>query len=259
LLHEGIAAQAEFEAAMHDLEKARAALVSLSAKRSAAITSASERLRLLGVPADAVEKVLASKRVNNAFEIKAPRSGVISERTANPGQLVGTDKPLFVITDLSRVWLVAQVFENKIGKVEVGQPVELLVDTYPGQVFAGRIDYVAGSIDPDTRTLSVRATVQNALEMLKPQMFARMTIRTGTSCLLAVPQAAVQRTGEVDLAYVPLPGNRFEERRLTLGPTIGPFVAVKSGLKQGEIVVVNGSLELNGQSIQNQGTSAEAN
>ena len=248
LLEQGVAARAEFDAARHDVEKTRAALASLDAKRAAAITSASERLRLFGVPADAVEKVLARKKVDNSFLIRAPRSGVISARDVNPGQLVDTSRSMFVITDLSNVWLVAHVFETNVGKVKVGQSVELSVDTYPGQVFSGKIDYVADSIDPE-RTLDVRATVPNPLHRLKPRMFARMSICTGRQCVLAVPQAALQKVGEVDLAYVVLPGNRYEERRVSLGPGFGSFVTVNCGLKAGESVVVEGSVELSGQSL----------
>lgn len=249
LVDQGIAARADLEAAQHDFEKAKAALAALEIKRTGAITCASERLRLFGVPSSAVGKLIATKTIDNRFEIKAPRSGVVGTRDANPGQLVDTAKPLFVITDLSNVWLVAQAFEKSAARISVGQPVEVTVDSYPGQKFRGRIDYVADAIDPNTRTLSVRATVENRHRWLKPQMFGRISVGIGTARVLAVPQAAVHRTGEVDLAYVPVSESRFQERRLSLGATFGPYVAVESGLKSGELVVVDGSLELNGQSL----------
>ncbi|CAN5217003.1 efflux RND transporter periplasmic adaptor subunit [soil metagenome] len=250
LIEQGIAARADLETAIRDHEKAKAALSSLEGKRSAAITSASERLRLYGAPPREAERVLATKTVDNKFEIKAPESGVISSRYVNPGQLVDPSKALFVISDLSKVWLVARVFEKDISKIRIGQSVQLLVDSYPGQNFTGQIDYIADNISPESRTLAVRATVPNGQHLLKPQMFARMNIRTGSSSVLAVPLAAVQKTGEVNIAYVPLSDNRFEERKLILGRIYGSNVAVSSGLKRGEQVVVNGSLELNGKAIQ---------
>jgi len=253
LFEQGVAAKADFEAAVHDYEKAKAALASLESKRTAAITSAAERLRLYGVQAkNEVDRVLSTQTIDNKFEIRAPRAGVLTARDVNHGQLVDTAKALFVISDLSKVWLVARVFENNIGKIKVGQPVEVAVDSFPGKTFAGKIDYVAPNVDPATRAISVRATVENEHQLLKPQMFARMSIRVGSSPVLVVPQAAIQKTGEVDIAYVPLPENRFEERKLVLGAVVGRYVAIKSGLKRGEDVVVNGSVELNGQAIQQQ-------
>lgn len=164
--------------------------------------------------------------------------------------MVDGSKPLFSVADLSRVWLVAQVFEKDIAAVHTGLMATASVDSYPGRVFTGRLDYVAPGLDPATRTLSVRATLNNTDAKLKPLMFARLTLRTNSVSVLAVPAGAVQKSGETYVAYVGRGANTFEERRLVLGRTLDSYVEVKSGLASGEQVVLKGSVELHGRAIQ---------
>lgn len=107
--------------------------------------------------------------------------------------------------------------------------------------------------DEDTRTLPVRASVDNAKLLLKPQMFAHMTLRTGQAEIFAVPSDAIQKAGEMNIAYVRRSGTEFEERRVKTGETVGSYIQVVDGLKEGEPVVVKGSLQLQGEAIQRLG------
>jgi membrane fusion protein, heavy metal efflux system len=250
LLAEKVGTRADFEQAKSEYLKAAAALRGLERKRGALITTASERLRLLGVPASEGERVIRERRIDNAVLVRSPRSGIVAERNINPGELSDNSKPLFAIADPEQVWIVAQIFEKDIPLVKIGLPATVRLDSYPGQVFAGRLNYVAPSLDPTTRTLAVRATIDNPNGKLKPQMFARLTLPTGSLRALAVPAAAVQKSGETYVAYLQVGENTYEERRLILGRTLGTFVEVKSGLALGQQVVVAGSVELQGRAIQ---------
>ncbi|AGY56606.1 efflux RND transporter periplasmic adaptor subunit [Gloeobacter kilaueensis] len=252
LFDDRIGSRADYEVAQSEYQKALAALTGIDSKRTALITATAERLRLLGaLPGEAV-RVVGERRVDDRVYIRARRSGIVTERSVNPGELVDADdsKPMFAVADLSEVWLVGQVFEQDIPRVHTGLPVSVRIDSYPGKTFTGRLDYVAAALDPDTRTLAVRATVYNREGRLKPAMFARMTIATGSVQVLSVPAEAVQKSGEIYVAYVPVSGDTFEERPLKLGRTIGNYVEVLAGLKPGEPVVVRGSLQLQGQAQQ---------
>lgn len=250
LVDEKIAAKADLESATHDLEKAEAALTASRGKRSAAIKSASERLRLFGVTDGEVNRLLKTKSVNNLVYIKAPRGGTIISRQANPGQQIDNSTVLFTISDLSSVWMVAQVFEQNVAAMRIGLPVTVTLDSYPHEVFVGKLDYIGPKIDVDTRTLPVRASVANTKHLLKPQMFARMTLKTGDAEVLAVPNEAVQRTGDLDIVYIQVGPSEFEERRVKTGDTLGGYTQILSGIKPGERVVAKGSLQIQGEAIQ---------
>jgi len=253
LFEEKIAAKVDLETAQRDLEKGQAALGASESKRQAAITSAAERLRLFGVTEGEVQRLLATRTVNNVLFVKAPRSGVIITKQVTAGQQIDNSNVLFTISDLSTVWLIAQVFEQDVKSMKLGLPVQVTLDSYPDKVFLGTLDYLAPKIDAQTRTLPVRATVSNPQFLLKPQMFAHMRVKTGTCEVLAVPAQAIQRTGETDLAYVPVSPTEFEERRVKVGRTLGSYVEIQSGLRPGETVVVKGSLQLQGEAIQRVG------
>lgn len=250
LLAEKVGVRADFEQARSEYLKAAAVLHSLVRKRHALITTASERLRLLGMGPGEANRVVREQKVDNTVMVRTPRSGIIAARNFNPGELVDGSKPLFVVADLTKVWLIAQVFEKDIASTRIGLPATARVDSYPGKTFSGRLDYIAPGLDPQTRTLAVRATFDNSSGRLKPQMFARLTLLSGSISVLAVPTAAVQKSGETYVAYVEQDHHTYEERRLILGRTFDSQVEVKSGLAPGEKIAVKGSVELHGRAIQ---------
>jgi RND family efflux transporter MFP subunit len=206
-------------------------------------------LRLLGVSDAEINEVLKSRTVDPFLEVTAPESGIISERLVNVGELVDPTKPLFTIGDFSNVWLKADVYEKDVSKVHQGQPIALDIDSFPGEKFTGKLDYVADSISPDSRTLTVRAEVPNPGLKLKPKMFARMRILVGEHRVLTIPTTAVQDAGTSKVIYVPSEKNVFEERKVQLGTDYGDEVEVLSGIKAGERVVTKGSFDLRSESL----------
>ncbi len=260
LLDEKIASKADWEAAKTHLEEDRISLETLQRKRLAILSLSQERLKmmtepiiqklkLLGVADAAIQKCLKSRTINPVDEIIAPESGIVSERTINVGELTDPTKSLFTIGDFHNVWLKADIYEKDIPKVREGQPIVVEVDSFPGEQFKGTLNYVADSVNSTTRTLPVRAEVENLGLKLKPKMFARLTIIVGKHTTLSVPKSAVQDAGSDKVVYVPLGGGRFEERKVVLGSEALNDVEIISGLKLREPVVTKGSFELESESL----------
>lgn len=264
LVEEKIASQADFEAAKTALEKDRINLESLKRKRDATISLSNERLRLLtepmkqklrllGVSVTELDKLSRTRQIDPVVPVLAPENGIISERLVNVGELVDPSKPLFTIGDFHDVWLKADVYEQDVSKVHENQPIELEVDSFPGQKFGGKVNYVSDSLNPENRTLAVRAEVPNPGLMLKPKMFARMRILTGEHSVLTIPKEAVQDAGTEKVVYLPLSRGKFEERRVILGVECGKYVEVVSGIRSGEKVVTKGSFDLRAESLRESG------
>ena len=261
LVDEKIASRADFEAAKTGFEKDKITVDALQRKRTATISLAADRLRLmtepsklklrmLGVADSAVEKVMKTHEVEPRVTVLAPETGVISERLVNVGELVDPTKPLLTIGDYHNVWIKADVYEKDLAKVKEGQPIELELDSFVGEKFRGKLDYVSSSLDPDNnRTLAVRAQVPNPDFKLKPKMFARMDILVGEHRVLTIPKSAIQDAGTEKVVYVPISGGKFIERQVKLGEESGDNVEVLAGLSAGDRVVTKGSFELRSESL----------
>ncbi len=249
LFSEGISARADLDAAESDYQKAQVALETLKDKREALITTARERLRLYGVEKDELDRVLAKKKIDDDFYLLSPRNGIITERNADVGQLIDNSHNIFTVTDLKQVWLTAQAFEKDIHFIKNGQRVIVTVNSYPDKEFPGKVDYTGVMLDTDSRTMPVRATVQNPQIILKPEMFANMRVEIGETQALSIPFESVRKTGEATVAYVVQGNNRFEERKIEVGRRLGASVEILKGLRPGETVVAHGSLQLQGQML----------
>ncbi len=250
LLEEKIAAKADVDQAESDLEQAKEEVLATDEKQQTLIISTKERLRLFGTSTKLVDDVVKSRHIQLVFEITSPRSGIITDRDCDPGELVEGGKALFSVSDLSKVWLVANVLENSLRFVKKGLPVKVLVDSLPDESFPGVLDFVDSKVDAQTRTLPVRATIDNRSLRLKPEMFARLSVQVGETTALMVPEPAVQKAGETYLVYVDEPGDFYLEKKVKIGKTTAGYVEILSGLKPNDKVVVNGSLQLLGESLQ---------
>jgi membrane fusion protein, heavy metal efflux system len=264
LVDEKIASQADYQAAETQFFKDQISLSSLRRKREATIALSNEKmklvtgpartkLKLLGVSDQDIDEVIKTQVVDPLVPVLAPEDGVIVDRLVNVGELIDPSKPLFTIGDFHSVWLKADVFEKDIPKVHIGQPIELMVDSFPDRVFRGKLDYVANQVDGDTRTLAVRAEVSNTQSFLKPKMFARMKILVGEHTVLVIPKTAVQDAGNEKVVYIPTGSDTFEERKVDLGSEAGDYVEILKGLKAGEKVVTNGSFDLRSEAVKTYG------
>jgi membrane fusion protein, heavy metal efflux system len=184
--------------------------------------------------------------------IRAPISGTLVERLITPGQLLqAATTPCFTVADLSRVWVMAQIFGADIGTVHQGDPVELQAGA-ADQVLTGIVTNVAAIVDPNTRSVVARVTVNNPGEMLKKQMYVRVLIHSRQQETgMLIPVSAVLRDDEnLPFVYVSRPDGRFARQRVTLGPRIANRYDIVEGLHIGDPVVIEGAIFL--QFIQNQ-------
>ncbi|MBI2812538.1 MAG: efflux RND transporter periplasmic adaptor subunit, partial [Candidatus Melainabacteria bacterium] len=249
LFEEKIGAQADVELAESDVEEAKAALQAISAKQAAEIASTKQRLRLYGLPGYEVERLLKTREIQHIFDVCAPRYGIITLRDADPGEMIEAGKTLFNVADLSKVWVVAQVYERDIDKVKEGMPVSVKLQSFPNENHQGKIDFLETTIDEKSRTMPIRATIDNPHLHLKPQMFAKLILQVDTTNSLAVPTQAVQHIGESDVVYTQVKPGSFVEKKVVVGRNLGQLVEVLKGLNATDKVVVHGSLELLGEAL----------
>ena len=210
-----------------------------------ALEAAHNKLRILGLSDEAVATFKEKGRINPETTIYAPIAGTVVQRKIGPGQYVsaGASDPVFVIGDLSTVWLTAFVRETETSAVTVGQQLTFSVLALPGRVLTGRIDYVAAAIDPATRRLMVRATVDNSNGQLKPEMFATVTLYApGETPSVGVPKTALIYEGDMVRVWVAHEDRSIELRQIKTGLTNGDLVEVRGNLKPGEQIVTKGSL-----------------
>jgi len=249
LLEEKIAAKADVEQAETTLEQEKAEMDAIKEKEEGFIRATKERLRLYGISPVDVDHVVEDGEMRVVFDVVSPRTGIVTEREADNNELVPAAKSLFAVSDLSNVWLVANVLESNLRFVKKGLPVEVTVDCFPGEIFKGKLDFLDSHIDSATRSLPVRATIDNRSFRLKPEMFARLKLQVGVDTALVVPEEAVQKVGESSLVYVETGNNKFEERKVKVGQNLDGYTEIVSGISPHERVVVKGSLQLLGQSL----------
>ena len=181
-----------------------------------------------------------------AVPIRAPMSGVVQTRDVAPGELVGADAPILTIVNLASVALEASLFEADFARVRIGSRVSVSTDAVPNRSFIGRIGFLGSSVDPQTRTVTARALIDNPGN-LRPGMFARGQVQTGVGKLsIAIPESSVLDDGAAKVVFV-AKGDKYERREVSLGNASNGRVEIKSGLKQGEEVVTEGAGALRAQ------------
>ena len=233
---------------LKDFQQAEATLIQAQndlRSTETALEAARNKLRILGLTDDAISAFQEKGRINPETTIFAPIAGTVVQRKIGPGQYVnsGASDPVFVIGDLSTVWLTAFVRETEASTVVVGQELTFNLLALPGRTLTGRINYVAAAIDPATRRLMVRATVDNASGQLKPEMFATVTLYApDDQPSVGVPKQALIYEGDQVRVWVAHEDKSIELRQIKTGLTNGDLVEVHGNLKPGEQIVTKGSL-----------------
>jgi len=211
-----------------------------------ALEAVHNRLRILGRSEDQITQFQQTRQISADTPIYSPLSGTVVQRKVGPGQFIstGASDPVFVIGDLSTVWLTAFVRESEAADVRLGQEIDFTVLALQGRTFKARIDYVAAAIDPTTRRLLVRATIDNKEGLFKPEMFANVTIYAGGErTSVGVRKQALIYEGERVRLWVAHDDDKsLELRQVQTGLTNGDLVEIKTNLKPGEKVVTRGSL-----------------
>src|SRR5882724_5535101 len=210
-----------------------------------ALEAARNKLRIHGFTDEAISTFQDKGSINREITIFSPITGTVVQRKIGPGQYVnsGASDPVFVIGDLSTVWLTAFVRETDASNVSVGQEISFNVLALPGHPLTARINYVAAAIDPATRRLMVRATVDNQDGQLKPEMFANVTIYSASDHpAIGVPKQALIYEGDQVRVWVAHEDKSIELRQIRTGLANGDLVEVEGNLQPGEQIVTKGSL-----------------
>lgn len=177
--------------------------------------------------------------------VRAPASGILMKREITPGASVSPGDNLFLISDLSSVWVIAEVPEKNLSLLKLGAPARIKVAAYPEASFTGRIARIGEMLNPETRTVEVRCLVDNRYGKLKLEMFATISLAIGDKrTALMVNQAALQEMDEQTVVFIARADNQFEKRAIKTGRKQGDLVEVVEGLSRGERVVTEGSFQI---------------
>lgn len=211
--------------------------------------AAKKRLEYLDVPQHQIHDMEMKKQVFKTLHIHSPFDGVVVQKMVTEGMQVSPGMTLYTVADLSKVWVLAEVYEYELQGVEKGAPVNLTMDAYPGKTFTGMVTYIYPFMEKETRTVKVRIEFNNPRGELKPDMYARVHIASGAERKgLAVPKEAVIRGGKRDMVIMALGGGTYAPREVTLGLEAEGYYEILTGLKEGQKVVTSAQFLIDSES-----------
>jgi membrane fusion protein, copper/silver efflux system len=207
-----------------------------------------ERLRLFDVPQAVLSEMERTGVAQRAVTIISPQTGTVVEKQAVAGLAVTPMMHLYVIADLSTVWVLADVYERDLAQVRVGQQAKMQIDALPARRFEGAVTFVSPTVDQATRTVKVRFEFQNREGMLRPGMYATVEIAAPGGEALVIPSDSVVDTGERKIVFVTKGEGRFEPRPIITGAAFNGRYEVIEGLREGDVIATSGQFLLDSES-----------
>lgn len=240
------------------LHEAKALSLQERQRAEADLVAAREELDRAGTEVRRAEEALEHLGVTNAEDpsgesgesvpVRPPVSGVVLEKHVTTGTAVTPGTPLFVVSDLSELWAMAEVDETRIPLVAAGRPARVFVAAWPDRAFEAKVTFVGDAVNPKTRRVTVRCQVPNPGGLLKPEMYARVSLgESAPRPMVVVPEAAIQEMEGTPYVFVAGEKGRFAKREVALGATSEGLVEVRSGVAAGEKVATAGSFLLKSQ------------
>ena len=224
------------------------------------VSSARERLKLLDVPEHQLHDLTRDHNIHKSLHIHTPASGIVVNIGAREGQYVTPATEIYMIADLSTVWVYADIYENELPWVQLGDLVEMRLAGIPGRVFRGHLAFIYPYAEAKTRTIKVSLDFRNTELLLKPDMFAEISIYAGKQkSALVIPSEAVIRSGTRDKVLVVRNAGKFEPRTITTGIASDGKVIVLDGLKEGEEVVTSAQFLIDSESSLREATAKMTN
>jgi membrane fusion protein, heavy metal efflux system len=218
-------------------------ITAVHAAHETEVAAGRQRLLLLGLSPQHVAALRGADEIVSEVVVPAPGAGTVVARAVNPGQVVSAGQELFIVADLSTVWVIGDLYEKDFASVRPGAEAIVTVSALPP--IRGRVAYIDPRVDPAARTAKVRVEVANPAGALRLGMFVgvNFTVPSTAGAVVVVPRAAIQSIGSRSVVYVKVEGEegRFVERAVRVGATVGDAVEVIDGLKLGERVVNEGS------------------
>jgi len=195
-----------------------------------------------------LEELTRTGKVQKSLTLVSPMSGVVTKKDVVHGHKLSAGDMPYEITDLSQVWVLADVYESDLARTKIGMPAAFTAQGIPGKEFTGRVAFVDPVLDPKSRTVKVRLAFANPRGELKPEMFGDVVLRAAAREGLRIPADAVIDSGTKKVAFVSLGDGKFEPREIQVGAADGDQVEVKSGLAEGDQVVVRANFLVDSES-----------
>ena len=252
-----VATQREYLLALENRQRLTGTGSEASTGAELLLSASRDRLRLWGVTESQIRQLEKSRRPDLAIAFPSPASGIVLQKNVIAGQYVQEGTDLYLLADLSHVWLLAQVYESDLASLRVGQPASATVNAYPGRAFAGHIAFIEPVLDPQTRTARARIVLPNPQGELKPGMFADARLQIPLGRRLSVPRSAVIDTGARQVVYVETAPGTFAPRDVKVGSTAKDRVEILVGLSEGEKVVSAANFFLDSQAQLSGGASVQ--
>lgn len=243
-----VSAQKEYAIAARGLESLKDAGQEAKTGIRDLAESSLMRLKNWDVSSDEIARLRAGGEAKRTLSFGSPATGIVTEKKAIQGSRFMPGDVLYQIADLSSVWVLADVPEQDLALVRMGQSAKVNINAYPGREFAARISFVYPTVNVQTRTTQVRLELANPGALLKPAMYAGVELSTGKSKVLSIPNSAVLTTGRGQVVLVEMSAGRFEPRAVILGLQGDDYVEVKQGLVAGETVVVSANFLIDSES-----------
>lgn len=244
-------------------ERQRAEVEEVSAREQLAMAEAEvmrslEELEHIGITIDERSAAAEMPESTEQIPVRTPIGGVILERLVTPGTTVTPGTPMFVVSELSTLWAVAEVDESHLARLQVGRPVNVRVAAYPDADFPGTISFIADMVNPKTRRITVRATVPNRDGRLKPEMFATITLgESEPRPIIVVPRDAVQTVDGHDVVFVEAGPGTFKPQAVTVGTDGEEGVEIAGGLTDADRVVTGGSFVVKSELMKARGEGGD--
>ena len=235
-----VASEREYLLAKKNAAALQQSSVSEVADGAASLVGAAKaRLQQFDISGSEIAKLDETGEPITDLTFYSPASGYIIERNALPNMYAQPDTKLYSIADLSDVWVLAQIFQNDAGRIKPGDPAEMTLDTYPGQVFKGKVDYLLPQLDAATRTLPVRLVFANPDLRLRPGMYVNVSVKLPLGQHLVIPDSAVFHSGMKNLVFAYSGEGNIAAREVELGPHVNDEFVVTKGVKPGEQIVTS--------------------
>jgi len=212
------------------------------------LTATRERFALWDITPDHIEQLERTGKVLRTLPLHAPISGYVLKMNLREGMFVKPTMDLYTIADLSKIWVLADLYEYEIPYVEVGQKASITLSYFPNESFAGAVTYIYPVLEPKTRTVKVQFELSNTQRKLKPGMFGNVDLKIPLGKRLVVPATAVLDSGKEQVVFVAAGRGMFESRHVNLGVRTRDWYEIRKGIKPGEMVVTNGNFLIDSES-----------
>ncbi len=244
-----VSAENDFLIALRASEQlAQSPIEGVSESAKSLVDATLKRLRLYGVSPQEIARLRRERTVRDYVEIDSPSSGYVIERAAFPNMYVQPETRLYTIVNLSTVWVYVAVFQDRLGELALGTPALVSVDTYPGRVFRGKVDFIWQALDPQTRTAKVRCAFPNPGGLLKLGMYVSVNLKPTLGRALVIPESGVLRTGSHDIAFVDEGDGYLRPVEVELGAHVGHEFVVRKGLRAGDRIVNSANFLIDSES-----------